>query len=252
MGRAILLCDRGFPALQPLFSTDFRAKAQPGCDPILCSSCTIKCKCCCGADCKVRALLIGCTGKPLARRFSGMHLIGDVPAHGAQASILSAPSRIYLSRIRIYFVRKKSARRALFLETRAGFTAATTARAAAETRSSPRCLRAAHVAHAEFAQARDHRLRQHFRRRCARRHADAASCPRPIRIDLRRRIHHIGGDAALFGHFAQAARIRAVRAADHDHDVALRREKLHRVLAVLRRVADVLLLRFLDRRILRS
>jgi hypothetical protein len=31
----------GFPALQPLFSSDFEQKEQPGCEPILCSSCTI-------------------------------------------------------------------------------------------------------------------------------------------------------------------------------------------------------------------
>ena len=52
--------------------------------------------------------------------------------------------------------------------------------------------------------------------------------------------------ALALGHFAQTVGVRAVRAADHQHQIAIRRQDLDRVLAVLRGVADVALLWFDD------
>ena len=70
----------------------------------------------------------------------------------------------------------------------------------------------------------------------------------PARVELVGAIDHVRGNAAVRGDLAQAVRVRAVGAADDDHDVDLRRHELDRVLPVLRRVADVVLLRTDDAR----
>ena len=70
----------------------------------------------------------------------------------------------------------------------------------------------------------------------------------PLGLQLVGAVDHVGRHAAIRRDFAQAVGVGAVRAADDDHHVDLRRHELHRVLAVLRGIADVVLLRPDDRR----
>ncbi len=105
-----------------------------------------------------------------------------------------------------------------------------------------------HASDAERAQPLDQLAHQHLRRRRAGGHADAPLADEPRGIELGGRPDQPRLLAHLLGHLAQPVAVRAARAADHQHEVALRRHELHRVLPVLRRVADVLLLGLGDRR----
>jgi hypothetical protein len=111
-----------------------------------------------------------------------------------------------------------------------------------------RALELGHAFRAERAQLVDHLAHEHLGRRRAGGDADAALALDPLGIELGRRVDHVRGHAAVRGDLAQPVRVRAVRAADDDHDVDRGREHLDRVLAVLRRVADVVLPRPDDRR----
>src|SRR3546814_5252913 len=77
--------------------------------------------------------------------------------------------------------------------------------------------------------------------------ADVASAFEPLRIDLVGAVDQVGLHAFALGQLAQAVGVGAVGRADHQYQVALRGELAHRVLAVLGGVADVVVLRALDR-----
>src|SRR5665213_2517639 len=70
----------------------------------------------------------------------------------------------------------------------------------------------------------------------------AALARHPVVAELARAVDHVRGNATQRRNFAQAVGVGAGRTADDDHDVDARRHRLHRVLAVLRRVADVVAL----------
>jgi hypothetical protein len=104
---------------------------------------------------------------------------------------------------------------------------------------------AVHAPHgdgAQIAQPDDDLLHQDVGRRSASRQAHTGASFKPLGLQFIRVVHHMAGRAQLERHFAQAVAVGAGRAADHDHDVHLRAQQLHGVLAVLGGVADVLLL----------
>jgi len=70
----------------------------------------------------------------------------------------------------------------------------------------------------------------------------------PGGIDLGLVVHEVRGGAELAGHLGEPVRVRRVHRADHQDDVGPGGDLLHGVLPVLRRVADVLARRTLDRR----
>ena len=76
--------------------------------------------------------------------------------------------------------------------------------------------------------------------------ADLLPAGEPCRIDLVRPVDQVAGDATGNRHFLQAPGVGTVRVADDDDQVALFGQRLDGVLAVLRRVADVVLLRTLN------
>ena len=71
----------------------------------------------------------------------------------------------------------------------------------------------------------------------------------PRRVDLGLVVDEVAGHAPLLRHLGQPVRVRGILRADHEQHVDLRHELLHRVLAVLGRVADVLPGRALEGRI---
>ena len=82
-------------------------------------------------------------------------------------------------------------------------------------------------------------MHQDFRRRGTGSDADAIFTGEPIGINLQGIVDHVSGNALLFRDFAQTVRVRAVRAADHNHDIDLRRHELDGFLAIRGRVTDV-------------
>ena len=95
-------------------------------------------------------------------------------------------------------------------------------------------------------EAVDHCLDQHFGRRGARCHAHARAAFEPLGAQFVGAVHHVAVDAELARQFGQPVAVGTGGAAHDDHHVDLGRHELHGVLAVLRGVADVLLLRFAD------
>jgi hypothetical protein len=76
--------------------------------------------------------------------------------------------------------------------------------------------------------------------------AHAGGALDPGRVDLVGILDQVGVRAVPGRHLHQPVAVGGLRRADHDHHVGARGELLHRVLAVLRRVADVVLARELD------
>ncbi len=93
---------------------------------------------------------------------------------------------------------------------------------------------------------RDDFFDQDFRRRGAGGNPDSLGVLHPIRVDVGGRIDQIGVDPAMFPQFAQPVRIGAVGRPDHENNVDQLRQLLHGVLSVLRRVANIFLMRSFD------
>ena len=98
----------------------------------------------------------------------------------------------------------------------------------------------------QFPDAVDHPLNQYFGGRSAGGHADTLLALQPGRVDLFRPINQVAIDAARYGDFLEPPRVRAVRATDDDDQVALLGQRLDGILAILRGVADIVLLRPLN------
>ena len=82
----------------------------------------------------------------------------------------------------------------------------------------------------------------------AERFRETEGSPDPV-VDVLRAVDQIGLHASLFGDFAQAVGIGAVGRANHQNKLNLPRHSDHRVLAVLRRIANVAQVRANDARI---
>src|SRR6187402_159644 len=104
----------------------------------------------------------------------------------------------------------------------------------------------ADTASAPRLQARDDFLNQLLRRRGASGHADACLAFQPAALDVFRTVDQERRDALFLGQFLQAIRIRAVYRADHEHEIHGVRQTTHRILAILRGVADIVLARTFD------
>ncbi len=87
-----------------------------------------------------------------------------------------------------------------------------------------------------------------LRRGRARGDADRLDAVEPALVDLRLVVDQVRGDAGGARDVDEPVRVRAVPRADHEQQVDLREQLLHRLLAVRGRVADVLLLRRVDLR----
>ena len=111
------------------------------------------------------------------------------------------------------------------------------------TTVSARTVDLLHAGDAQRLEARDDFADEHLRRRRAGRDADTQLALDPFGAELVGAVDHVRGNASVRGDFAQPIGIGAVRAADDDHHVDPRRDELHGILPVLRRVADVVLLR---------
>ena len=113
-------------------------------------------------------------------------------------------------------------------------------------------LRGAHLLHVPVAavgQPAQHVLHEDLRHRRTRGDADARHAVQPRLVDLGGPVDPVrGGRAVLEGDLHQPHRVRRVRRAHDDDQVGLRRDLLHRHLAVLRGVADVVARRVLQRR----
>ena len=91
------------------------------------------------------------------------------------------------------------------------------------------------------------RVDELLRGRRAGRDADRPDAVEPGLVDLGLVVDQVRGDAAGAGDVDEAVRVRRVARADHEQEVDLGQHLLHRPLPVGGRVADVLLLRRLDR-----
>ena len=87
-----------------------------------------------------------------------------------------------------------------------------------------------------------------LRRRCARRDADRLDAVEPRLVDLADVVDQMRGDARGVRDLDEPLRVRRVRRADHEQQVDLVEQLLHRPLPVRRRVADVFLRRLFDPR----
>src|SRR5690606_10055542 len=108
-------------------------------------------------------------------------------------------------------------------------------------------FQARHGAHrhgAQLFQAAHDLLYEHFGRRRARGDADALATDEPRGIDGIGAIDQEGIGTYAFGDFAQAVGVGAIGAAHDQHEIALGRQHLDSVLAVLRGVADIAFLGF--------
>src|SRR6185312_6263262 len=106
----------------------------------------------------------------------------------------------------------------------------------------------ADVARAERSQALDDLADEDLRRRGAGGDADTRRARQPLATELVGAVDHVRTRAAQRRDLAQAVGVRARRAADDDDDVDRRGDRLDRVLAILRRVADIVAARADDRR----
>ena len=97
------------------------------------------------------------------------------------------------------------------------------------------------VGDAALAEPLDHALDEPLGRRGPGRDADRAGVGQPALVDVRLVVDQVGGNALVPGHVDEALRVRRVGRADHEHQIDLSRQRLHRELAVGRGVADVVL-----------
>src|SRR6187402_2148471 len=95
-------------------------------------------------------------------------------------------------------------------------------------------------------QARNDFLHQLFGSRGTRGHADARLAFQPAALDMLRTVDQERGNALLLGQFLQAVRVRTVHRTHHQNEIHGFGETAHRVLAILRGVADVVLSRAFD------
>ena len=86
----------------------------------------------------------------------------------------------------------------------------------------------------------EHLLHQDLRSRGARGHTDDALAVEPLAVQVRGSVDEVAGDAGTLGELAQTVGIGAAAGTHHEQHIALLEELLHRVLAVLSRIADVL------------
>src|SRR5205814_4581017 len=82
----------------------------------------------------------------------------------------------------------------------------------------------------------------------ARRESAGRDAAEPTRVNFFRPLHAARGCATTLRGLDQTRRIRAVAAADDEYEVGVANHVAHRILAILGRVADVILWRRLDRR----
>ena len=85
-------------------------------------------------------------------------------------------------------------------------------------------------------------------RRCARRQADGLDVLEPALVDVGLVVDQVSRDSGLTRHLDEPVRVGRVGRADHEEQVDLREQLLHRPLAIGGRVADVLALRPADLR----
>src|SRR5690606_638463 len=84
-------------------------------------------------------------------------------------------------------------------------------------------------------------LDEYFRCRCAGGYADAGFAFKPARIDFFRAVDQVRHAIAALRELAQTVGVGAVRRANDEYEFVFERELLHRILPVLRGIADVLL-----------
>src|SRR5882724_1020738 len=107
----------------------------------------------------------------------------------------------------------------------------------------PHPIEGRHRSRTQPAESLDDQLDEHFGCGGARGDRHATVRREPCGIDVLRALDEVRRDALPRAHLAQAVGVGAVAGADDEQEVGLGRERSHRVLTVLRGVADVVQVR---------